>query len=118
MDPTRLSTPMRDGTRVLIVDDDEELCTLTADYLKPLGFQVHAAQTGREGIAAASGEWEAAVPSGTTYRQDGILLFVVPRDLRSARQEIVDYDYPQPVPGAALTLQRTIVAAFDLPRFP
>src|SRR5690349_9113106 len=61
MDPTRLSTPMRDGTRVLIVDDDEELCTLTADYLKPLGFQVHAAQTGREGIAAASGEWEAVI---------------------------------------------------------
>jgi hypothetical protein len=68
--------------------------------------------------ALASGEWEAAVPNGTTYRQDGVLLFVVPHDLRSARLEIVDYDYPQPAPGAALTLQRTIVVAFDLSRLP
>ncbi|MFN8513523.1 MAG: hypothetical protein U0841_13220 [Chloroflexia bacterium] len=68
--------------------------------------------------ALASGEWDAAVPNGTTYRQDGVLLFVVPRDLRSARLEIVDYNYPLPSPGAALTLQRTIVVAFELPRFP
>jgi hypothetical protein len=68
--------------------------------------------------ALASGEWEAAVPTGTTYRQDGVLLFVVPRDLRAARLEIVDYAYPQPASGVPLILQRTVIATFDLPRFP
>lgn len=68
--------------------------------------------------ALASGEWESTVPNGATYRQDGVLLFVVPRDLRSARLEIVDYSYPPPSPGAALALQRTIIVAFELPRFP
>lgn len=61
MDTTLPSTPTRDRTRVLIIDDDEELCALTADYLKPLGFQVHAVFTGTGGIAAAKGEWEAVI---------------------------------------------------------
>jgi hypothetical protein len=68
--------------------------------------------------ALASGEWEAAVPTGTTYRQDGVLLFVVPRDLRAARLEIVEYAYPRPTTGAPLVLRRTVVTTFDLPRFP
>lgn len=61
MEPTLPNSAPRDGTRVLIVDDDAELCALTADYLKPLGFHVHAAHTGADGIAAANGEWEAVI---------------------------------------------------------
>jgi hypothetical protein len=68
--------------------------------------------------ALASGEWEAAVPTNATYRQDGVLLFVVPRDLRAARLEVVEYAYPRPTTGATLALQRTIIVAFDLPRIP
>jgi hypothetical protein len=68
--------------------------------------------------ALADGEWKAAIPTGTTYRQDGILLFVVPRELREARLEIVEYAYPRPAPGTTLPLQRTVVAAFALPPFP
>lgn len=64
--------------------------------------------------ALASGEWEAAVANGAAYDQEGVLLFVVPGDLRAGRLEIVAYAYPQ---GAAGTLQRRVLAAFDLPRF-
>ena len=68
--------------------------------------------------ALARGEWEAAVATGTAYRQDGVLLFVVPQDLREARLEIVEYAYPRPAPGTTLPLRRTVVAAFALPRLP
>jgi hypothetical protein len=68
--------------------------------------------------ALASGEWEAAAPAGDSYRQDGVLLFIVPRDLREARLEIVEYAYPRPAPGVALALRRTVIAGFDLPPFP
>jgi hypothetical protein len=68
--------------------------------------------------ALASGEWEAAVPTGGTFRQDGVLLFVVPGDLRAARLEVADYTYPPPAPGAPLALRRTLIVAFDLPRLP
>lgn len=61
--------------------------------------------------ALASGEWEAAVANGAAYDQDGVLLFVVPSDLRSGRLEIVEYAYTQT--GA---LQRRVLATFDLPR--
>lgn len=73
-----------------------------------------------EGVfgALASGEWEAAVASGATYRQDGVLLFVVPQTLREARLEIVEYAYPRPAPGVMLSLRRTVVATFALPRLP
>lgn len=75
------------------------------------------ADTGIYG-ALASGEWEAAAPDGATFRQDGVLLFVVPRDLRAARLEIVAYAYPPPPPNGTLALQRRLLAAFDLPRLP
>lgn len=68
--------------------------------------------------ALASGEWEAVVPTGAAYRQDGVLLFVVPRTVREAQLEIVEYAYPRPAAGAAATLRRTVIAAFDLPRLP
>jgi len=52
----------REGLRVLVVDDDEELCQLTADYLAPLGFHVEAAHTGESGAERALTEpWHAVI---------------------------------------------------------
>src|SRR5512142_1430721 len=43
--------------RVLIVDDDVELCELVAEYLTPEGFQVEAVHDGPRGLErAVSGE--------------------------------------------------------------
>ncbi len=43
--------------RVLIVDDDIELCELVAEYLKPEGFEVEAVHDGERGLERAlSGE--------------------------------------------------------------
>ena len=47
---------------MLVVDDDEELCQLTADYLAPLGFHVEAAHTGESGAERALTEpWHAVI---------------------------------------------------------
>jgi len=55
-------TKIREGLRVLVIDDDEELCDLTADYLAPLGFRVEAVHTGEEGVERATGEqWHAVI---------------------------------------------------------
>ena len=52
----------REGLRVLVIDDDEELCQLTADYLAPLGFHVEAAHTGESGAERALTEpWHAVI---------------------------------------------------------
>ena len=61
MSPITPATPSaREGLRVLVIDDDEELCQLTADYLAPLGFHVEAAHTGEQGAERAVGEaWHA-----------------------------------------------------------
>ena len=47
---------------MLVIDDDEDLCQLTADYLAPLGFFVEAAHTGERGVERAVGEaWHAVI---------------------------------------------------------
>jgi len=46
---------------ILIVDDDVKLCRLIRDYLEPLGYEVTAAHTGPEGLAAAAREQFSAV---------------------------------------------------------
>ncbi len=52
----------RDGLRVLVIDDDEDLCQLTADYLAPLGFRVEMAHTGDAGAKRAITEpWHAVI---------------------------------------------------------
>lgn len=44
--------------RILLIDDDEELCELVIEYLKPEGFEVEAVHRGEQGIARAlSGEF-------------------------------------------------------------
>jgi two-component system response regulator CpxR len=48
--------------RVLVIDDDRELCALIRDYLEPLGYAVRAAHNGPDGLAqAAAGECDAVI---------------------------------------------------------
>lgn len=48
--------------RVLIVDDDRDLCRLIKDYLEPLGYEVSAAHQGMEGLERACAEgWSAVI---------------------------------------------------------
>jgi DNA-binding response OmpR family regulator len=48
--------------RLLMIDDDRKLCRLIRDYLEPLGYEVHAAYTGSEGLQRAVGEcWSAVI---------------------------------------------------------
>src|SRR5213080_1445122 len=39
--------------RILVIDDDVELCSLVAEYLKPEGFHVEAAHDGKTGLNRA-----------------------------------------------------------------
>src|SRR3990172_5673125 len=41
------------GTRLLVIDDDAELCDLVAEYLKPEGFEVEAVHDGGQGVERA-----------------------------------------------------------------
>lgn len=43
-------------TRVLIIDDDIKLCRLVKDYLGPMGYEVKAAHSGKEGLEKALSE--------------------------------------------------------------
>ncbi len=48
--------------RVLVVDDDVELCDLVSEYLEPEGFAVAAVQTGDQGLERAlSGDYSLVV---------------------------------------------------------
>jgi DNA-binding response OmpR family regulator len=48
--------------RILIIDDDEVLCEMTAEYLVPLGFEVHCVHTGTSGTELALSEfWHAVI---------------------------------------------------------
>ena len=48
--------------RVLIIDDDEELCELVEEYLSAEGFEVEAVHHGEAGLAAASdGNFDLAI---------------------------------------------------------
>ncbi len=44
------------GLRVLVIDDDRELCTLISDYLTPLGYEVLAEHSGLSGVDRALAE--------------------------------------------------------------
>ena len=51
-----------DGFHVLVIDDDEDLCHLTADYLSPLGFHVESAHLGLDGVERAGiADWHAII---------------------------------------------------------
>src|SRR5438552_4614201 len=44
---------MTDVERILVIDDDVELCSLVSEYLRPEGFQVEAVHDGKTGLARA-----------------------------------------------------------------
>ena len=44
---------MKSVDRILVIDDDVELCALVSEYLRPEGFQVDAAHDGKTGLARA-----------------------------------------------------------------
>jgi two-component system response regulator CpxR len=44
---------MKTVERILVIDDDVELCSLVAEYLKPEGFQVDAVYDGHHGLERA-----------------------------------------------------------------
>jgi len=45
--------PMRERAPVLLIEDDPSAVRLLREYLEPSGYSVHAASTGREGLAMA-----------------------------------------------------------------
>jgi two-component system response regulator CpxR len=67
--------------RLLIIDDDIELCQLMADYLKPMGYAVEMEHDGRLGLDRALGEpWQAIILDVMMPGSDG---FEVLRCIRS-----------------------------------
>ena len=51
------ATKMNSVERILVIDDDVELCALVTEYLRPEGFQVDTAHDGKTGLTRAmSGE--------------------------------------------------------------
>jgi len=54
--PPQIPMPAEDALKILIVDDDRELCALIADYLKPLRYEVVAEHDGQAGAQRALDE--------------------------------------------------------------
>lgn len=66
--------------KVLIIDDDEELCDLVSEYLGVEGFETEAVHDGEEGLAmAGSGEFDMAILDVMLPKMNG---FDVLRSLR------------------------------------
>jgi two-component system response regulator CpxR len=66
--------------KILIIDDDEELCELVSEYLTVEGFQTEAVHEGDEGLKrAASGEYDLAILDVMLPKMNG---FEVLRNLR------------------------------------
>src|SRR5689334_21900192 len=56
MAPISQNNNLGSGQRLLVIDDDRELCTLIHDYLSPLGYEVLAEHDGLRGIDRALSE--------------------------------------------------------------
>jgi len=68
--------------RILVIDDDVELCSLVSEYLRPEGFQVESAHDGNSGLTRAlSGEHTLIVLDVMLPRLNG---FDVLRKLRDS----------------------------------
>lgn len=66
--------------KILIIDDDEELCELVTEYLTVEGFQTEAVHDGEKGLQKAlSGEYEMAILDVMLPKKNG---FDVLRELR------------------------------------
>jgi DNA-binding response OmpR family regulator len=71
----------RSVQKILVIDDDIELCELVAEYLEPDGYKVEAVHDGAEGVARAlSGEHSLAV---LDYMLPGLNGFEVLRQIRA-----------------------------------
>ena len=67
---------------ILIIDDDEELCELVAEYLTVEGFETKAVHDGQTGLETAlTGEYDMAVLDVMLPKMNG---FDVLRNLRSS----------------------------------
>lgn len=67
--------------KILIIDDDEELCELVSEYLGVEGFEIDAANDGESGLARAlSGEYDLAILDVMLPKMNG---FDVLRNLRA-----------------------------------
>jgi two-component system, OmpR family, response regulator CpxR len=49
----KAATKMNTVDRILVIDDDVELCSLVSEYLRPEGFQVECVHDGKAGLARA-----------------------------------------------------------------
>jgi two-component system OmpR family response regulator len=59
--------------RVLLVDDNSELCRMLAEYLGPEGFEAHAVHDGEQGVReAVAGDYDAVVLDVILPRLNGI----------------------------------------------
>ena len=68
--------------KILIIDDDEELCELVSEYLTVEGFEIECANDGETGLARAlSGEYDIAILDVMLPKMNG---FDVLRSLREA----------------------------------
>ena len=75
---------MRLMDRILLIDDDEELCELVTEYLGSEGFEVESVNDGEAGVEAAlSGEYGLAILDVMMPKMDG---FEVLRRLREKSQ--------------------------------
>jgi DNA-binding response OmpR family regulator len=78
--PQPNGTPLRSKPRLLVVDDDRDLCHLVTQYLEPEGFTVSAAHTGNEGVKQGiEGDYELIVLDVMLPDKKG---FDVLRDIR------------------------------------
>ena len=84
--------------RVLLVDDDRELCEMMREYLEPLGYEVHAAHAGLQGVEKGiSEEWHAIILDVMMPELDGFEVLkrirkvsTVPILMRTARGDETD----------------------------
>jgi DNA-binding response OmpR family regulator len=71
---------MKEGTPLLVIDDDEKACRLLRDYLEPLGYAVDLAHNGAEGLdRALHGKYAAVI---LDVMLPGLNGFEVLRELR------------------------------------
>ncbi len=70
--------------KILVVDDDVELCELVAEYLEPDGYQVEAVNDGNAGVNRALSGGHALVV--LDYMLPGLNGFEVLRQIRAASQ--------------------------------
>jgi DNA-binding response OmpR family regulator len=60
-------------TSLLVIDDDKKLCRLIKDYLEPLGYDVAAASTGKEGLdKVLAGKFDAVILDIMMPEMDGL----------------------------------------------